>query len=128
MVFDPLTPVPIETMQQAIALTEWFLNEAHRVYEMLHEKFLAEDDAETNSETVDKVARIIILIIKKCGGEARIKKFRESSNHIHKVMNAKELKQKLDEMVKLGVLTVRYERRKGRDVAYYSILNASGNS
>lgn len=35
---DPITPIAPETMRQAIALTEWFLNEAHRIYAMLADK------------------------------------------------------------------------------------------
>ena len=31
---DPLTPVSLETMQRAIVLTEWFLSESSRIYDM----------------------------------------------------------------------------------------------
>jgi len=64
---DPLTPVSPETMQRALSLTEWFLNEAYRIYAMLRQK-----------EQVDSEADIIYAKIKQHGGESTVRKLKDS--------------------------------------------------
>ena len=107
---DPLSPVTAETMEQAIILAEWFLNEAHRIYAMFAGK----------EEPRDDLALIITTIIRKCGGEARIADFRNRSRRIKKFVKTEALKAKLQEMLNAGLLDVRVGER---NVLFYSISN-----
>lgn len=111
----PSSPVVPETMRQAIILTEWFLNESHRIYAMLAEE----------KETMDALAQLIIAIIRRLGGRARVQEFRNSSNRIRNKMKPGELETKLEEMVKAGILTAKVEKtEKNRDADYYRLANA----
>jgi hypothetical protein len=89
---DPISPVILETMQQAIALTEWFLNEAHRIYAMFAGKEVP----------VDRTALLIKTMIQMCGGEATALEIKKRSNVLHNRMDTAALKAKLDGMVKIG--------------------------
>ena len=116
----PISPVTPETMRQAITLTEWFLNEAHRIYAMLDEK--------EEEEPIDRVTQMILARIRKLGGEARIKTIRKGSNKLQNDMSWGEVEAKLDKMVEAGILAVRVVKAKnGWDVGYYSIANAMPN-
>ena len=93
---DPVSLVTPEAMEQAITLTEWFLNEAHRIYAMLA----------GNEEPVDKVKQVILSITRKCGGEATIRDFRNHCGKFHKKGGTELLQGKLKEMVEAGILVV----------------------
>jgi hypothetical protein len=109
---DPVSPVTVETMEQAIALTEWFLNEAHRIYAMFAGK----------EEPRDDLALIITTIIRKCGGEARVADFRNRSRRIKKFVKTEALKAKLEEMVNAGFLTFRIGER---NVLFYRMMDTT---
>ena len=116
---SPTLPITPETMRQAIALAEWFLNEAHRIYAMLAKE----------EETTDTVGQLIIAIIRRCGGRARVQEFRNRSNRIRNKMKPGELEAKLEEMVNARILTVGVEKtEKNRDADYYRLANAMPDS
>jgi hypothetical protein len=112
---DPLSPGTPETMRQAIALTEWFLNEAHRIYAML----------KGDEEPVDRETAIILSKIREHGGESTVRKMKDGIGKYHNKGGAENLERKLREMVKNGVLAVRHETASnGRDVEYFFCRNA----
>jgi hypothetical protein len=109
---DILSPITADTMQQAITLTEWFLNEAHRIYAM----FAGKD------EVMDREAKAILSKISELGGEAQNRDLRNIANYSKKG-GGDRLEQKLHGMVEAGLLTVRYGMAKNnRQVKYYSIV------
>jgi len=111
---DPTSLVTPETMRDAITLTEWFLNEAHRIYAMFAGKM----------EPLDRVALLIKAKIRKLGGRARIQELRNCSNVLRNKLKDGKLEAKLKEMVDAGILTVGLEKtEKGRDKDYYRIAN-----
>jgi hypothetical protein len=73
---------------------------------------------------MDAVAQLIISIIRRREGRARVQEFRNGSNRIRNKMKPGELESKLKEMVDAGILTVRAEKtEKNRDADYYRIAN-----
>ena len=107
---DPLTQVTSETMQQAVALTEWFLNEAHRIYAMFAGK----------TEPIDSEDEILTRI-DEWDGEMSIDDFRRSFTKYHQAGGTAALKQRLQEMLDAGLLSEREgESARGRKRKYYS--------
>jgi hypothetical protein len=109
----PLASVSEETMRQALILTEWFLNEAERVYAMLRSR-------EGTSE--DRDATLILTKIQQLGGEATVGMLKDRIAKYHCKGGAEALERKLREMVKSGSLVVRHEiAGNGRAVEYFHI-------
>ena len=111
---DPLTPVSEGTMQQAIILAKWFLNEAYRIYAMFR-------CYETEMPT-DNDEAAIIAKIERQGGEATIRQLKDGIRKYHIQGGSGALEQKLRDMVGAGRLSSRYEiAGNGRTVEYFSI-------
>lgn len=103
--------VSAETMREAIALTEWFVNEARRVYAMFDGL-----DVPVDQETMKVKAKI-----KQLGGRATTRDFQSGIDLFHD-MKAEEIKNRLWKMVDAGVLSIQKEKRgNGREVEYYSL-------
>ena len=84
---DPVSPVPAETMGQAIALTEWFLNEAHRIYAMFR------SDGEGDGElTADQ--REVMKVLRK-HEPATIRELKKASRKLQKMENIDEVMRQL---------------------------------
>jgi len=101
---DPTSPVTLETMQEAINLTEWFLNDTYRVYAM----FAGNDESE------DREVEIILVKIRQLGGEATVRdlKPKMSSTSRYRQAGSEELRRKLEEMVEMRLLDVREVGKK----------------
>ena len=107
---DLLSPVTLETMQRAITLTEWFLNEAHRIYAMFA------------GGSTDNEAETILKKIRQLGGQARKDGLRDIMRYRPKG-GVVALDRKLREMVEDGILTVRKEKASNnRAVEWYSLV------
>jgi hypothetical protein len=115
---DPLSPVTPETMRQAIALTEWFLNEAHRIYAMLA----------GNGEPADSEKEIILSIIRELGGEVVVRDVQRHMAKYSKKGGAESLERKLRAMVGDGILTTHHKTAKnGLEVAFFTLPIADGD-
>jgi len=109
---DPLSPVPPETMGQAIALTEWFLNEAHRIYAMFN----------GGEEPVDREAEAILSKIREHGGEATVRDLKRGMAKYNQMGGTEALTDKLLEMVDVGKLTRRHETAaNGREREFFCV-------
>jgi hypothetical protein len=110
----PLAAVSEETMQQALTLTQWFLNEAERIYAMLR--------SHTAGSWGDQEAMRIIVKIKTLGGEATASQLKNSIALYHRKGGMDKLKSKLNEMLAAGALTVRQgSASNGRKIDFFSI-------
>ena len=100
-----------DTMQEAIALTEWFLNESFRVYAMFS----------GSVEPEDRTTMKVKTKIRQLGGRATYRDLHSGIALFHD-MKAEEVKNRLREMVDTGLLSIQTETAKnGRDVEYYTL-------
>jgi hypothetical protein len=103
-----------DTMLEAIDLTKWFLNEAFRLYEMF-------DGA---GDPDDRMAMKVKAKIRQLGGRATLRKLHGDISDFHG-MKAEDVKNRLQEMVGTGLLSIqRVTAKNGREVEYY-IINTS---
>ena len=101
-------------MRRAIALAEWFLNEAYRIYAMLA----------GGEELLDRASEIILAKIRQLGGEttARDLQSKIRLKIMQEYSTSDTLERKLRKMAKAGPLTVRHEKAEnGRAVEYFGI-------
>jgi len=108
---DPASvPVSSDTMQRALILSEWFLNEAHRIYGMFA------------GQVVDKESEIILTKIREREGKATSQQLVHCTKKYQRQGGTGELEQKLWEMVRAKLLAVRNETAgNGRTVTYFCI-------
>lgn len=102
--------VPEKTMQRAITLTEWFLNEAHRIYAMLSTR-----ESASGGKLVVSNEALILAKIQQKGSETTVRDLRKSmssANKYRQEKGAEELTKKLREMVKAGLLVIRHDGKK----------------
>ena len=106
-------------MLQAIALTEWFLNEAHRIYAM----FNGQGELPVNREE-----SIILTKIRECGGEATTRQLKDRIFKYHQKGGAEALAVELLRIVEVGILSVRCETASnGRNVETFCIAVPSSS-
>jgi len=114
--FEGKFPLPSsvskETMSRAIVLTEWFLNESHRIYAML----------DGREKSVNKEAEIILAKIGKLGGKATWNDLRDRTKMYHHKGGTQNLKEKLAEMVEAGQLDRFLETDEdGDEVEFFAV-------
>jgi hypothetical protein len=110
----PLSSVSEETMRQALILTEWFLNEAERVYAMLRSR--------EGTSQEDRDAVFILTKIQQLGGEATVSLLKDRIAKYHCKGGSEALERKLREMVKYGMLKVHHKiAGNNRAVEYFHI-------
>ena len=101
-----------DTMRRAIVLTEWFLNESHRIYALLSGR----------EESVDKEAEIILAKIYKHGGKVTAHDLRHGTKKYHQRGGTQSLKEKLAKMVEAGQIDRLLETdEQGEEVEYLTI-------
>jgi hypothetical protein len=116
--FAQYSVVSDHTMLEAIELTEWFLNEAFRLYAM----FDGSDEPD-DSEAMKVKSKIMQL-----GGRADYRRLHGGIADFHS-LTAKEVKIRLGEMVDAGLLSIQKEKAKnGREVEYYAINTSTLNT
>jgi hypothetical protein len=93
---DPITPITAETMWQAIALTEWFLNEAHRIYAMF-----ATSDEETAEEILTDDQREVVKVLRRVDRPATERELKRASRVLQKLENIGEVLRQLIAMKKV---------------------------
>ena len=104
-----------DTMQEAITLTEWFLNEAFRVYAMFNGSGVPED----------RVAIKVKEKIRQLGGKATHRELKMGIADFHN-METEDIKDRLKEMVDAGLLSLQEEKAiNGRLVKYYTLPTQS---
>jgi hypothetical protein len=107
----PVSPVTSDTMRRAIALTEWLLDEAHRVYAMLA--------SGVTSVVADEST--ILAKIKELGGKATARDLQRKLSR-YSQGESKVLTEKLRIMVEAGILKIQEERGgNGRNVISYCV-------
>jgi hypothetical protein len=108
------TVIPDHTMIEAIELTEWFINEACRLYAMFDGS-----DPPDDCEAMKVKAKISRL-----GGKATSREL-HSGIAFFRNMNADDVKNQLNGMVDAGILSVHTETAKNGRVVEYYVINAS---
>jgi len=112
---NPLVLVTPETMQHAIDLTEWFINEAHRVYAML-----AGNTKTAVSE--ESIIKAKISELHNQGKKATVRELQRKMSRYSKKEDggAKALTEKLYAMVNAGHLTSQNEKgENGHEVEIF---------
>jgi|GEM_PF-3227980 len=107
--FDSRTKISPETMQHAITLTKWFLNEARLIYAMLAK----ESTSGKKLEVCDEL--LLIAKIQQKGGKTTFRELRKkfsSTSKYRQPGGAEELDRKLREMEKAGLLVIQHEGKK----------------
>jgi len=104
----------LDAIERGIAIAEYMQRETERIVAMF-----------SDYESKDSMTAIIKTIIRKHAGEATIQNFRDGCSMFHAKGGTERLKDKLNEMVNAGILTVREEKAgNGKVVAYYSERNS----
>jgi len=112
---DPATePVSAETMQQAIALTEWFLNETYRLYAMFA------GEAVDGELTVDQ--RKVMTLLRSRNDPMTANEMRGASRPVQKIENLESV---LQSLIDAGLIQKghRQHESKGRPAIEYKIAS-----
>jgi hypothetical protein len=97
-------------MREAITLTEWFLNEAHRIYAMFA----------NGTESIDNEAESLLSKIRQHGGKSTVRDLQRTMSSDSPFSQVDALTKKLLDMVSMGRLMRRSEIAKnGRAVEYF---------
>ena len=119
---DPVSPVSQETMRQAIALTEWFLNEAHRIYAMFRE-----DGEPAESELTDEQRTVMKVLAKHQPATER--DIKRHCAVIREKWETGKLEKVLIELLELDRVTRQSENGKGnRGTTWWKIKNSFNDS
>ena len=87
------------------------------------------NDLESASYNCDFDTADILAKIRQRGGEARVSDIRDGTNKYHRKGGTEALKEKLDEMLKSGILSVRVEKASnGQPVEYFSVANTTADN
>jgi hypothetical protein len=103
--FDPIEPLPPETMRKAITLTEWFLNEAHRIYHFLVGR--------TVENTLSADQREVLEVLRRIGKPATERDVKRHCTKIRVEWESGKLEKVLIELLKLDRVTRQSEDGKG---------------
>ena len=119
-----LTPVSGETMLNACIITEWFVNEAKRIYAAFspQDDELATDDLTANRLTVGQQ---VVLTVLQNKGESMIRSKIHGASSATKKMTADDVEKALNELVRLGKVKRRWRKGKGPKAREYKIAEKS---